>query len=46
MSGLTMGSVGIRPSNMTTPKDLCDLLGGSRVINKVCTTFLFIFLVD
>jgi hypothetical protein len=35
MSGLTMGSIGLRSSNMTTPKELCDLLGGSRVINKV-----------
>jgi hypothetical protein len=35
MSGVTMGSVGLRPTNMTTPKELCDLLGGSRVINKV-----------
>jgi hypothetical protein len=39
MSGLTMGSVGIRPSNITTPKELCDLLGGSRVINKVKSIF-------
>jgi hypothetical protein len=35
MSGLTTSSIGLRPSNMTTPQELCDLLGGSRVINKV-----------
>ncbi len=35
MSGVTMGSLGLRPTNVTTPKELCDLLGGSRVINKV-----------
>ena len=42
MSGLTMGSIGLRSSNMTTPKELCDLLGGSRVINKV-RQFIFFF---
>ncbi len=35
MSGITTGSFSLRPGNVTTPKDLCDLLGGSRVINKV-----------
>ncbi|CAF3808089.1 unnamed protein product, partial [Adineta steineri] len=35
MSGLSVGSVGIRPTSMTTPKELSDLLGGSRVINKI-----------
>ena len=35
MSGITTGSFSSRPGNITTPKDLCDLLGGSRVINKV-----------
>jgi hypothetical protein len=30
-----MGSISLRPTNMTTPTELCDLLGGSRVINKV-----------
>lgn len=43
MSGLTMGSIGVRPSNMTTPKELCDLLGGSRVINKVSCCWFFLF---
>ena|ERR1700722_7616076 len=36
MSGITMGSsISLRPTNITTPKELCDLFGGSRVINKV-----------
>ncbi len=42
MSGVAMGSIGLRSSNMTTPKELCDLLGGSRVINKVWFDFVFI----
>jgi hypothetical protein len=39
MSGVAMGTLGVRPTNMTTPKELCDLLGGSRVINKVRSFF-------
>lgn len=35
MSGLNMGSLSARTVNMTTPNELCDILGGSRVINKV-----------
>ncbi|UJR23581.1 hypothetical protein I4U23_026570 [Adineta vaga] len=35
MSGLNVASVGLRMTNVTTPKELCDLLGGSRVINKI-----------
>ncbi|CAF4326884.1 unnamed protein product [Rotaria socialis] len=35
MSGLSIASNGFRSPNMTTPKELCDLLSGSRVINKI-----------
>ncbi|CAF3390706.1 unnamed protein product [Rotaria sp. Silwood1] len=35
MSGLTVGTNGLRSLNVTTPKELCDLLGGSRVISKI-----------
>ncbi|CAF1116980.1 unnamed protein product [Rotaria sordida] len=35
MSGITMGSIGLRQLNISTPNELCDLLGGSREINKI-----------
>lgn len=35
MSGVNVASVGARTMNVNTPQELCDLLGGSRVINKV-----------
>lgn len=35
MSGINVGSVGIRLANLSTPKDLCNLLGGTRIIQKV-----------
>jgi hypothetical protein len=44
MSGLTMGSIGVRPANMTTPMELCNLLGGSRVINKVRIIMFCLFI--
>ena len=44
MSGLNMGSIGVRPTvGMNTPKELSELLGGSRVINKVRSVNLFDF---
>ncbi len=46
MSGLTTSSIGLRPSNMTTPQELCDLLGGSRVINKVRFILFGTFLIE
>ena len=39
-----MGSTGLR-SSMTTPAKLCDILGGSRVINKVRLLIFFFNLV-
>lgn len=41
MSGSTNASYSCRPPNVTTPKDLCDLLGGSCVINKVRILFFY-----
>jgi hypothetical protein len=43
MSGITDGSFSLRLSNMTTPKELCDLLGGTRVIDKVRFIFILYF---
>lgn len=46
MSGLHLGSFSVRPTNgMSTPKELCEFLGGTRVINKVRHRFsIFLFI--
>ena len=47
MSGLTMGSLSVRPGNsITTPKALCEFLGGIRVINTVSICFEFFKLIN